>query len=256
MRNLNSLLVAFALSISAVSTGCAVQADDTSDTDDAASAPGSFDLWQADDGQWHFHLVAGNGNTLLTSEAYSDRTAAINGILSVDANGMDSAQYQVVAAAHGYLLHLVAGNGEVISSTEVYSTKSNATRAVTSCVNAVTSYNTKFRNKTTGARVAVVLGDSGQWHFNVFAKNGQVVLSSETYSSQAAAYNGAMAVQDAGVASFAYDVKPAVSGTSFYFNIKAANGEIVGTSQQYSTQAAAEAGRTALIALLPSIEII
>jgi uncharacterized protein YegP (UPF0339 family) len=254
MRNL--LIAAFVLSTSAFATGCAVDADATSDTDDAASAPGSFDLWQADDGQWHFHLVAGNGNTLLTSEAYTDRTGAINGILSVEANGMDVAQYQVVAAAHGYLLHLVAGNGEVISSTEVYSNKSNATRAITSCVNSVTSYNTKIRNKTTGARVAVVLGDSGQWHFNVFAKNGQVVLSSESYTSQAAAYNGAMAVQDAGVASFAYDLKATVSGSGYYFNIKAANGEIVGTSQQYSTQEAAQAGRTALIALLPSIDII
>ncbi|HEV7556631.1 MAG TPA: YegP family protein, partial [Kofleriaceae bacterium] len=192
MRNLHSLIAAFVLSTSALVAGCAVQADDTSDTDDAASAPGSFDLWQADDGQWHFHLVAGNGNTLLTSEAYTDRTGAINGVLSVEANGIENAKYQVVAAANGYLLHLVAGNGEVISSTQVYSTKSNATRAITSCVNAVTSYDTKFRNKTTGARVAVVLGDSGQWHFSVFAKNGQNVLSSESYASQAAAYNGAL----------------------------------------------------------------
>jgi uncharacterized protein len=254
MRTINSLIAAFALSFSSLAAGCAVDAE-TSDTDDAASAPGSFDLWQADDGLWHFHLVSGNGATLVTSEAYADRTGAINGILSTENNGMDESRYQVVPAAKGYLLHIVAGNGEVIGSTEVYSTKSNATRAITSCVNAVTSYNTKFRNKTTGARVAVVLGDSGQWHFSVFAKNGQNVLSSEAYSSQAAAFNGALAVQGAGVASYSYEIKQSVSG-GFYFNIKAANGEIVGTSQQYTTQESAQTGRNALIALLPSIDII
>jgi len=258
MRTLHSLVAAFALSFSTLAAGCAVDAaDDVSETDEATTSPGSFDLWQADDGQWHFHLVSGNGSTLITSEAYSDRTGAINGIVSTWANGMDESSYKVAAASNGgYLLHLVAGNGEVIGSTQVYSNKSNATRAIKSCVNAVTSYETKQRNNTHGARVSVTLGDSGQWHFSVYAKNGESVLSSESYSSQAAALNGALAVQDAGVQSFSYDVKQSLSGTSYYFNIKASNGQVIGTSQQYTTKESAEAGRAALIALLPSIEII
>ncbi|HET9990599.1 MAG TPA: DUF1508 domain-containing protein, partial [Kofleriaceae bacterium] len=83
MRNLNSLLAALVLSTS-VLVGCAAQTeDDVSDADSNSTAAGKFDLWQANDG-WHFHLTAGNGAILLTSEAYSSRTSAINGVLSVE----------------------------------------------------------------------------------------------------------------------------------------------------------------------------
>lgn len=255
MRTLPSLLTLAALSLAPFASACATDgADATSDADDESSAPGSFDMWQADDGQWHFHLAAGNGNILLASEAYTDRVGAINGILSMRSNGATDAQYELVPAAHGFLLHLTAGNGQTIGFTEVYATKSSATRAIGSCVRAVTSYNTKVIGKTTGARVAVTQGASGQFHFNVYAKNGQVVLSSESYTSEAGAWNGALSVQDNGVNTYQYEELQGASG--FYFNLRAANGEIVGTSQVYTTSAAAKAGRDALVKLLPTIDII
>ncbi|MEP6866216.1 MAG: DUF1508 domain-containing protein, partial [Deltaproteobacteria bacterium] len=109
MRHLNSLIAALVLSSSALAVGCATQAeDDVSNADSSSSLAGKFDLWHANDG-WHFHLAAGNGAILLTSEAYSSRTSAINGVLSVETNGVDNAQYSVKQAANGgYLLHLDA----------------------------------------------------------------------------------------------------------------------------------------------------
>jgi uncharacterized protein YegP (UPF0339 family) len=253
MRQLNSLLVALVLSFSG---GCATDAgsDDTSATDSDATNAGKFDLWQSNDG-WHFHLAAGNGATLLTSESYTSRTAAINGILSVENNGIDNAQYQLVqGSSGGYLLHLVAGNNEIISFSQVYSSKSNATRAVTSCVKAVNTYLAKAEANTTGARAQVDMG-ANQFRFNIFASNGQIVLSSESYTTEAAAWNGAFAVQDAAKTAASFAIKTASDGR-FYFTLTAANGQVVGISQMYTTHQAAQAGITSVTNTLANLDIL
>ena len=255
MRRLNYLLAALVLSTASLA-GCAAGGSDDSivSTDDQSTLPGSFDLWQSADG-WHFHLVAGNKQILLASEAYSSRTAALNGVLSTINNGVDPAQYKVVAATHGYLLHLVAGNNEVLGFTETYSTKSNATRAINACVRAVTTYLDKVESNSTGGRVEVTAGETGQFHFNLFAKNGEIVLSSESYTSEAAAWNGAFAVQDAASVATNFAVKTASDGR-YYFTLTADNGQTVGTSQMYTTKAAAQAGITSVQSVLKSLDLI
>src|SRR5687767_7318301 len=102
MRNVNKLISALVLSVSMFAgVGCATSgSDDTSEVDGEAGSAGKFSLWQAGDG-WHFNLKSGNGTTLLTSEAYTNRTAAINGMLSVQANGVDSAMYAVKQTTTG-----------------------------------------------------------------------------------------------------------------------------------------------------------
>jgi hypothetical protein len=258
MRNLNSLITILALSFTSIAAvGCASigSDEDTSEVDGDSTLAGKFDIWQATDGQWHFHLKSGNGSILLTSEAYTTRTGAINGVLSDLDNGVDTAQYQVVPAAHGYLLHLVAGNNAIISFSEVYSTKSSATRAVKSCVKATTTYLDKREANTTGARVEVAASETGNFHFNVFAKNGQIVLSSESYTSDAAAFNGAFAVQQDGQNAANYTIKQNVAG-GFYFTLSALNGQVIGVSQQYTTRAAAQSAITSLTAFLPTLSVL
>jgi uncharacterized protein YegP (UPF0339 family) len=253
MRNIAALLTVAALSFS---TACAtVDTDDQTSADEGESAAaGKFDLWQATDGQWHFHLKSGNGAILLTSEAYTTRTGAINGVLSTMNNGVDNAQYVTSPAVHGYTLHLRAGNFETIGFSEVYSTKSNATRAIGSCVKATTSYLDKRETITTGARVDVAASEAGGYHFNMHAKNGQIVVSSEHYTTAAAAYNGAFAVQTEGQSAAAYTVIQNAAG-GYYFTVTASNGEVVGTSQQYTTKASAQAAVTATAKLMPAISV-
>lgn len=255
MRTLNSLITALVLSVSSIAAvGCATTgADDYSEDADEAAAAGKFTMWQSTDGQWRFNLKSGNGAILLTSEAYTSRTGALNGILSVQENGVDKAMYAVVPASKGYLLHLKAGNGETIGFSEVYSTKSSATRAVTSSVRAVTTYLDK-REAATGARVTVNASETG-FSFNFHARNGEVVASSEQYTSEAAALNGAFAVQAEGGNLAAYNVLESRSGT-FYFTVQALNGEVVAVSQQYSTRSNAQAGAEALAKLLPTLSVL
>lgn len=252
----NTILAALVLSTATLAVGCATtdSADDTSDDDSNATSPGKFDLWQSADG-WHFHLKSGNGSILLTSEAYTSRTAALNGVLSVETNGVDSAQFQVVPAKNGYLLHLVAGNNEVISFSQVYATKSNATRAIASCVKAVDTYLDKHMAATTGARADIEAGATGAYHFNIIASNGQTVLSSESYTTQAAAWNGAFAVQDAAKTGVGFAIKTAADGR-FYFTLSAENGQTVGVSQMYTTADAADAGEKAVSTTLAKLSLI
>jgi uncharacterized protein len=255
MRNLGSLVTVVVLSCAAV--GCATAGEDIEYSVDEAEAgrAGKFTLSQSTDGQFRFRLEAGNGAVLLASEAYATRTSAINGILSVQTNGVDSLRYEVAPATHGFVVHLRAGNGQIIGTSEPYATSASAARGVSSTVTAVVTYLDQRETTTTGARVEVVAGATGQFHWSFFGGNGEAVLSSESYTTEAAAYNGALAVQSSGQRAGNYDVKLNAAG-GYYFTIQAANGEIVGVSRAYPTRAGADAGVAALIALLPVITVI
>ncbi|MGE0867943.1 MAG: DUF1508 domain-containing protein [Kofleriaceae bacterium] len=258
MRKLNSLITSVALSLAAVSAvGCASTDgdDEYATTEDEASTAGKFTFWAAPDGQWHFNVKSGNGRILLTSEAYTSRTGAINGALSVLENGVDPDMYKLVSATHGYVVHLLAANHQTISFSEVYSTKGSANRAITSFVRAVTSYLDKREANSSGARIDVLQGESGQFRFNVYARNGQIMLSSESYTTEAAAFNGAFAVQTEGQNASSYTLLTSESG-SFYFTVKALNGQVIGVSQQYTTKAAANAAISSVKSLLSTITVL
>jgi hypothetical protein len=256
MRNINSLITALVLSVSTIAAvGCAsTGSDDTAQADGESATAGKLSFWQAGDG-WHFNLKSGNGAILLTSEAYTSRTGAITGALSVLDNGVDPAQYEVNQTATGYNLHLKAANHETIAFSQVYSSKSNATRAITSSVNATTSYLDKKESTTTGARVDVLVGETGQFRFNIVAKNGQTVLSSEQYTTESAAYNGAFAVQAAATSASAFTVLEN-SAKGYYFTVTAENGQIIGVSQQYTTKSSAQSAVSSVKTLLGQITVL
>ena len=258
MRNLNSLITALVLSFSSIAAvGCATtgaEDDEYGELEGEAAAAGKLSFWNTN-GNWYFNLKSGNGATLLTSESYTSRTGAINGALSVLNNGVDPSMYSVNKTATGWNLHLKAANHESIAFSQVYSTKSSATRAVGSSVRAVTSYLDKREANTTGARVEVLVGETGKFRFNVHAKNGAIVLSSEQYTTEAAAFNGAFAVQAEGQDAANYAIKENSSG-GYYFTLTAQNGQIIGVSQQYTTRAAATSAITSLQSFLPGVTVL
>ncbi len=260
MRNLNSIITILALSFASLSvTACATSGDEYSDeyadAESNASIPGKLDLWQSTDGQWRFHVVSGNGRTLLTSEAYTSRTGALNGVLSVLDNGVDPAMYQLNKTASGkYNLRLRAANYEIIAFTQAYATKSSATRAITSCVNAITTYLDKIEANTSGARVEVLESTAG-FRFNLHAKNGEVVLSSESYTTKSAAWNGAFAIQDAAELAGSFQIKTSTDNR-YYFTLTAENGQVVGVSQMYTSRTAAEGGIASVKSLLATMDMI
>lgn len=82
---------------------------------------------------------------------------------------------------------------------------------------------------------------SGKFKFDLKAGNGQVILSSELYESKAAAQNGIESVRTNSPLDERYDRKEASDGSP-YFNLKAGNHQVIGTSEMYSSTSARDNG--------------
>lgn len=83
--------------------------------------------------------------------------------------------------------------------------------------------------------------DQGKFSFTLKAGNGEVVLRSEQYDSKAAAENGIRSVQTNSPQDERYDRKDASDGRC-YFNLKAGNHQVIGTSQMYKDAAGRDKG--------------
>ncbi len=83
--------------------------------------------------------------------------------------------------------------------------------------------------------------DKGQHNFVLKAGNAETILRSEQYESKAAAENGIASVQTNSPLDERYDRKDASDGRT-YFNLKAGNHQIIGTSQMYQAAASRDNG--------------
>lgn len=87
-----------------------------------------------------------------------------------------------------------------------------------------------------------ILKRSGeQFMFNLRAGNHQVILSSQRYASKASAQQGIESVRKNAADDARYRRLMAKDGSA-YFTLVAANGEIIGTSEMYTTTAARDKG--------------
>lgn len=76
---------------------------------------------------------------------------------------------------------------------------------------------------------------NGEFQFNLKADNGQVILNSEGYKTKAACNNGVESVKKNSQDSSNFERLVAKNG-KHYFNLKAGNGQIIGTSQMYESE--------------------
>lgn len=81
----------------------------------------------------------------------------------------------------------------------------------------------------------------GHFQFNLKAGNGQVILTSQGYSTKAACENGIESVKTNSGDDAKFERKVATNG-KHYFNLKAGNGQIIGSSQMYEAEAGMENG--------------
>ncbi len=86
---------------------------------------GKYKLKAAKGGQFMFNLLAGNHQVILTSESYTEKTGALNGIKSCQTNSQkDDAFERKVAKDGSPYFVLKAGNGQTIGKSEMYSSNS------------------------------------------------------------------------------------------------------------------------------------
>lgn len=95
----------------------------------------------------------------------------------------------------------------------------------------------------------------GEFQFNLKARNGEVILTSEGYVAKAGCINGAESVIANSVNEQRFQKKVAANG-KFYFNLKAVNGQVIGTSQMYETESGRDKGIASVMTNAPVAEIV
>jgi len=96
---------------------------------------------------------------------------------------------------------------------------------------------------------------NGQFHFNLKAENGQVILSSEQYTTKSACHNGISSVKENAILNERFDSKQSSNG-KFYFNLKAKNGQIIGTSEMYESASGRDNGINSVKKNAPDSQVI
>ncbi|WP_411820907.1 YegP family protein [Hyphococcus formosus] len=97
---------------------------------------GKFELYKDKAGEFRFRLKAGNGENILASEGYKDKSGAENGIASVKKNAGDKARFEVKESSSGkpYFV-LKAANHQVIGQSQMYDSASGAENGIQSVMN-------------------------------------------------------------------------------------------------------------------------
>ena len=81
----------------------------------------------------------------------------------------------------------------------------------------------------------------GQFQFVLKAGNAETILTSELYKAKPSAQSGITSVQANCGNDDRYEKLESKNG-KFYFNLKAANHQVIGTSQMYSSAQSRDAG--------------
>ena len=95
----------------------------------------------------------------------------------------------------------------------------------------------------------------GQFFFSLKATNGQVILSSEMYTTLKACENGIASVKKNAPEEARYELKQSESG-KFHFNLKAANHQVIGSSQMYQSEESAKNGIASVMNNAPEAEVV
>ena len=130
-----------------------------------------------------------------------------------------------------FQFNLKASNGEIILSSEGYKTK-------VSCKNGIESVQ---KNSPEIKMYEIKEAKNGKFHFNLKASNGQVIGTSQLYASEASCKNGIESVKKNSADDSKYDRKTS-SNDKFYFNLKATNGQVIGSSEMYESSQGMESG--------------
>lgn len=98
-------------------------------------------------------------------------------------------------------------------------------------------------------------GSNSQYYFSLKADNGQTILSSEGYVSKSGCEAGISSVKANAKTDSNYEKKTS-SNSKYYFNLKAANGQVIGTSEMYETSAGRDNGIESVKSNAPGASVV
>jgi hypothetical protein len=95
----------------------------------------------------------------------------------------------------------------------------------------------------------------GNFMFNLKASNGEIIMTSQGYTTKSACQNGITSSKKNGVNKHFYKHATATNG-NFYFNLTAANNQVIGTSQMYTTKQGSDHGIESVMKNVHKAEVI
>lgn len=97
---------------------------------------GCYELKKAKNGEFFFNLLAANGQGILKSEMYSSKSAALNGIASIQANCGEDSQFECKTSSNGKAYFVLkAKNHQVIGQSQMYESESGCQNGMESVKN-------------------------------------------------------------------------------------------------------------------------
>ncbi len=95
---------------------------------------------------------------------------------------------------------------------------------------------------------------NGEYQFNLQADNGKNILTSEGYSNRAGCDGGIESVKKNAPDNSRYEKRESANA-KFYFNLKATNGQVIGTSEMYETAENRDEGIEAVMRVAPGASV-
>lgn len=90
-------------------------------------------------------------------------------------------------------------------------------------------------------KFVIKTGKDNQFYFSLKANNGEIILRSEGYKTRSSCVNGIESVRKNAVLDARFAPGTSKSGKP-YFNLKAGNHQVIGTSETYETEKAMRNG--------------
>lgn len=218
-----------------------------------------FQIFEGVDNQYYFHLRAPNGEIILASEGYTEKAGAQHGVGSVQRFSTDRNNFQVRQAGNGQHYFVLRANngllpGQIIGVSEMYEQEESAHAGIESVMHVAPD--APVEDVTKGVRMfdnpkfQIFKGEDSEFYFHLTARNGQIILASEGYTSKAGAANGVESVRKNATERDHYERKIADNG-QFYFVLKASNGQVIGDSELYTSETGRENGIRSVMANAP-----
>lgn len=171
------------------------------------------------DNAFFFQLVASNGVSLITSEDYTTKAGAEQGIETFKGN-IASGNFKISISKKGkFIVKLMNSQGNLLTQGEMYSTRAQAQSAILSIQRFAESavlgddlkieviplvkespetdntYDPSKKGRWIIRRTKLESENDGVYIFELLASNGQILLTSEEYASASSLKNGIQAVK-------------------------------------------------------------
>jgi len=96
---------------------------------------------------------------------------------------------------------------------------------------------------------------AGEFRFRLKAGNGEIILASEGYKQRASAVKGIESVRRNGAVDDRFERKDGAGGKCS-FNLRATNGQVIGTSESYSSAGSRDNGIKSVMTNAPGATVV